>query len=98
LKAADIGIAMGSGTDLAIDSADIVIVRGGIPQVVESLKISRLAFRIIKQNLIWAFLYNVIAIPAAMLGILHPAIGEIAMALSSITVILNSLRLKYHRE
>ena len=98
LKAADIGIAMGSGTDLAIDSADIVIVRGGIPQVVESLKISRLAFRIIKQNLIWAFLYNVIAIPAAMLGILHPAIGEIAMAFSSITVILNSLRLKYHRE
>ena len=98
LKAADIGIAMGSGTDLAIDSADIVIVRGGIPQVVESIRISRMTFRIIKQNLLWAFLYNVIAIPAAMLGVLHPAIGEIAMAFSSITVILNSLRLKYHRD
>ncbi len=98
LKAADIGIAMGSGTDLAIDSADIVIVRGGIPQVVESIKIARMTFRIIKQNLFWAFLYNVIAIPAAMMGILHPAIGEIAMAFSSITVILNSLRLKYHRD
>jgi Cu+-exporting ATPase len=94
LKAADIGIAMGSGTDLAIDNADIVIVRGGISGVVESLRISQKTFRIIKENLFWAFMYNTIAIPLAMLGFLHPAIAETAMAFSSITVILNSLRLR----
>ncbi|WP_206528154.1 heavy metal translocating P-type ATPase [Marinitoga sp. 38H-ov] len=94
LKGADIGVAIGSGTDLAIDNADIIIVKGGVSKIVDSVEISRKTFSIIKSNLFWAFFYNVIAIPAAMAGLLHPAIAETAMAFSSITVVLNSLRIK----
>ncbi len=94
LKGADIGVAMGKGADLALDSADIVIVKEGISGLIHSIIISTNIFKIIKQNLFWAFLYNVLAIPMAMLGLLHPAISEGAMIFSSITVILNSLRLR----
>ncbi len=94
LKGADIGVAIGEGADLAIDSADMVIVKGGISRIVDSIEISRKTFQIIKQNLFWAFFYNSIVIPMAMAGLLHPAIAEGAMAISSITVILNSLRIK----
>jgi Cu+-exporting ATPase len=94
LKGADIGIAVGSGMDLAIDSADVVIVTGGLSKVVSTISISRRTFRIIGQNLFWAFLYNVVSIPLAMAGLLHPAIAEAAMAFSSISVVLNSMRIK----
>ncbi len=94
LKGADIGIAVGSGMDLAIDSADVVIVTGGLSKVVHAVSISRRTFRIIGQNLFWAFLYNVVSIPLAMAGLLHPAIAEAAMAFSSISVVLNSMRIK----
>ncbi|HHZ04749.1 MULTISPECIES: heavy metal translocating P-type ATPase [Acetomicrobium] len=94
LKAADVGVAMGSGTDLAIDSADVVILKGGASKVVDLIEISKETFSIIRQNLAWAFGYNVIAIPMAMSALLHPIIAEGAMALSSISVILNSLRIK----
>ncbi len=94
LKGADIGVAMGKGADLALDSADIVIVKEGISGLIHSITISINIFKIIKQNLFWAFLYNVLAIPMAMLGLLHPAISEGAMIFSSITVTLNSLRLR----
>ncbi|MDD3031070.1 MAG: heavy metal translocating P-type ATPase, partial [Atribacterota bacterium] len=94
LKGADIGVAMENGADLAIDSADIVIIREGLYGLIYSINISASIFKIIKQNLFWAFLYNTLAIPFAMLGLLHPAIAEGAMAFSSITVILNSLRIK----
>ena len=94
LKGADIGVAMGTGADLALDSADIVIIKAGISGLIYSIKISSSTFRIIKQNLFWAFLYNTLAIPMAMLGLLHPAIAEGAMMFSSITVILNSSRIK----
>ena len=94
LKAADVGVAMGSGTDLAIDSADVVILQGGAAKVVSLIEISRETFRVIRQNLKWAFGYNVVAIPLAMSGLLHPIIAEGAMALSSISVIINSLRIK----
>lgn len=94
LKGADIGVAMGKGADLALDSADIVIVKEGISGLIHSITISINIFKIIKQNLFWAFLYNVMAIPMAMLGLLHPAISEGAMIFSSITVTLNSLRLR----
>ncbi|MGC9371905.1 MAG: heavy metal translocating P-type ATPase [Thermovirgaceae bacterium] len=94
LKGADIGIAVGSGMDLAIDSADVVIVTGGLSKVVLAVAISRRTFRIIGQNLFWAFLYNVVSIPLAMAGLLHPAIAEAAMAFSSISVVLNSMRIK----
>lgn len=94
LKGADIGVAMGTGADLALDSADIVIIKEGITGLIYSIKISSSTFRIIRQNLFWAFLYNTLAIPMAMLGLLHPAIAEGAMMFSSITVILNSSRIK----
>jgi len=94
LKGADIGVAIGEGADLAIDSADMVIVKGGISRIVDSIEISQKTFQIIKQNLFWAFFYNGAVIPMAMAGLLHPAIAEGAMAISSITVILNSLRIK----
>lgn len=94
LKAADVGVAMGSGTDLAIDSADVVILQGGAAKVVSLIEISKETFRVIRQNLKWAFGYNVVAIPLAMSGLLHPIIAEGAMALSSISVIINSLRIK----
>uniref|UniRef100_A0A7C5U7W4 Cation-translocating P-type ATPase n=1 Tax=Fervidobacterium nodosum TaxID=2424 RepID=A0A7C5U7W4_9BACT len=92
LKGADIGIAIGSGSDLAIDNADIIITKGGISKVVNAIEISKETFNTIKKNLLFAFLYNVIAIPLAMLGLLHPAIAEASMAMSSITVILISIR------
>ncbi|MFA6880342.1 MAG: heavy metal translocating P-type ATPase [Aminobacterium sp.] len=94
LKGADIGVAIGSGTDLAIDSADIVVVRGGISSIADAVDISRQTFTVIRQNLFWAFAYNVIAIPLAMGALLHPAIAETAMAFSSISVILNSMRIR----
>ena len=94
LKGADIGMAIGSGMDLAIDSADIVVMSGGISKALESIRISERTFKVITRNLFWAFLYNIIAIPVAMAGILHPAIAETAMAFSSISVVLNSLTIR----
>ncbi|PWJ87016.1 Cu+-exporting ATPase [Oceanotoga teriensis] len=94
LKSSDISMAIGTGTDLAIESADIISVKGEFSKIIDSIKISKITFSKIRQNLFWAFFYNVIAIPLAMSGLLHPAISEIAMTFSSINVILNSLRIK----
>ena len=93
IKNADLGVAIGTGTDLAIESGDIVIIRGELSRVIDAIAISRLTHRTIKQNLFWAFLYNVVAIPLAMLGLLHPLIAEIAMTFSSLNVIINSARI-----
>jgi Cu+-exporting ATPase len=87
LTSADVGIAIGTGTDIAIESSDITLVRGDLTRVVMALNLSRATFRKIRQNLFWAFFYNLIAIPVAMAGLLHPVIAEIAMATSSITVV-----------
>ncbi len=90
LKQSNVGIAIGTGTDIAIEAGDIVLTRGNLSGVVDAVKLSRATFRKIKQNLFWAFAYNVVAIPVAIAGLLHPVVAEIAMALSSITVVTNA--------
>ncbi|PIN93825.1 copper-translocating P-type ATPase [Candidatus Pacearchaeota archaeon CG10_big_fil_rev_8_21_14_0_10_31_24] len=90
LKQSNVGIAMGTGTDIAIESGDIVLARGSLTGVVQAINLSKATFKKIKQNLFWAFAYNVIAIPLAVGGVLHPVIAEIAMALSSVTVVTNA--------
>jgi len=94
LKISDIGIAIGSGSDIAIEAGDIVLLKGELKNVLKAIKLSKETFKKIKQNLFWALFYNIIAIPLAFFGFLHPVIAEIAMALSSINVITNSIRLK----
>ncbi|MBP9043323.1 MAG: copper-translocating P-type ATPase [Spirochaetes bacterium] len=93
IKQADVGIAMGSGSDIAIEAGDIVLFNRKLESVVKAVRLSQATFRKIKQNLFWALFYNSIAIPIAALGLLHPIIAEAAMALSSINVVTNSLRL-----
>ena len=90
LTQAQVGIAIGTGTDIAIESADVTLVRGDLSSVISAVKLSRATFQKIKQNLFWAFIYNMIAIPVAILGLLHPAIAEAAMATSSVSVVTNA--------
>lgn len=90
---ADLGIAMGSGTDIAKEAGNIIIMKNDPEKIVEALKLSQKTFSVIKQNLFWAFFYNVLAIPLAALGLVNPIIGAIAMGLSDVTVIGNSLRI-----
>jgi len=93
LVQSDLGIAMGSGTDIAKESGNIIIMKNDPIKVVEAIKLSQKTFKIIKQNLFWAFFYNVLAIPLAIAGMVTPMIAAVAMSASSITVISNSLRI-----
>jgi Cu+-exporting ATPase len=90
LTQANVGIAIGTGTDIAIEAGDVVLVRGNLSDVVKAVKLSRATFRKIKQNLFWAFFYNMVMIPFAMMGLAHPVIAEAAMAFSSVTVVTNA--------
>ncbi|MBK7630580.1 MAG: copper-translocating P-type ATPase [Ignavibacteriales bacterium] len=94
LVQSNVGIAIGNGTDVAIESAEVVLLKGDLNGVVKSIKLSKQTIAVIKQNLFWAFVYNVIGIPLAFLGILNPMFAALAMSLSSVSVISNSLRLK----
>lgn len=94
LKQANASIAIGTGTDIAIETADIILVKGDLEGVLKTINLSKKTFKKIKQNMFWAFAYNVIAIPLAIIGILHPVIAEVAMAASSISVVTNANMLK----
>jgi len=90
LTQANVGIAIGTGTDIAIEASDVTLVRGELTGVVEAINLSRATFRKIRQNLFWAFFYNVAMIPLAIIGWMHPVLAEIAMATSSISVVSNA--------
>lgn len=94
LAKSDLGIAMGTGSDIAIETGDIIIVKGSPTKVFEAIRLSQKTFQIIKQNLFWAFAYNIIGIPIAAFGFLNPVFASFAMAMSSVSVVFNSLRIK----
>jgi len=98
LSSASVALAMGSGTQVAGASAQIILKNSSIMNIYEALKISKSTIKIIKQNLFWAFSYNIVLIPMAALGHLNPILASFFMGMSSVVVVLNSLRIKNKKE
>jgi P-type Cu+ transporter len=94
LAAADVSLAIGGGTDIAVQTADLTLINGDIAKVAEAMQLSSFTLKVIHQNLFWAFGYNIVAIPVAAMGRLNPMVASLAMAMSSLSVVLNSLRLQ----
>jgi P-type E1-E2 ATPase len=94
LAVADVGIAIGSGSAVAMETAGITLVRGDVGGVASAIALSRATLRTIRQNLAWAFGYNLVLVPLAMLHVIPPIFAALAMAFSSVTVVMNALRLK----
>jgi Cu+-exporting ATPase len=94
LATADLGLAMGTGTDAAIEAGDLTLVRGDLRVAADAIRLSRSTLRTIQGNLVWAFGYNVAALPLAAAGLLNPILAGAAMAFSSVSVVANSLRLR----
>ncbi|TFF85119.1 HAD family hydrolase, partial [Candidatus Heimdallarchaeota archaeon] len=94
LAQADIGFAVASGTDVSIETSMVTLMRNDLLQIVDAIELSKETMKIIKGNLLWAFIFNILAIPLAALGLLNPMIAAAAMAFSSVFVVTNSLRLK----
>ncbi|HWG94206.1 MAG TPA: heavy metal translocating P-type ATPase, partial [Mycobacteriales bacterium] len=97
LATADLGLAMGTGTDVAIEASDLTLVRGDLTAAADAIRLSRRTLAVIQGNLFWAFAYNVAALPLAAAGFLNPLIAGAAMAFSSVFVVANSLRLRRFR-
>jgi Cu+-exporting ATPase len=97
LSQADVGIALGSGTDIAIEAGAIILIKGDLEAVLKAINLSNHTMKKIRQNLFWAFFYNVLMIPASVIGWMHPVLAEIAMAMSSLNVVGNSKRLEKKR-
>ncbi|PBO27921.1 HAD-IC family P-type ATPase, partial [Streptomyces albidoflavus] len=97
LACADLGIAVGTGTDAAIGAADVTLVRNDVEALADAVRLARHTLRTIRTNLVWAFGYNVVTMPLAMVGLLNPMVAAVAMSLSSVLVVVNSLRLRTWR-